>query len=77
METQVNYDFKVLYAIGIVLVICGHYAVPAFTLGNLYPNDTFHIPLLIFFCTPFSIGGRIYYQCRSVVSCRIVLRADG
>ena len=64
---NVNYNFKVLYAIGMVLVICGHYSIPIFTVGNLYPYDTFHIPLFVF------ISGYFYKNSNSK-DCFAVIR---
>lgn len=48
MEKKINYEFKVLSAIGIFLVTCGHFGSPLLSFGELYSYDTFHIPLFIF-----------------------------
>lgn len=45
---KINYQFKILSALGIIFVICGHYGSNIFSIGNLFPYDTFHMPLFIF-----------------------------
>ena len=43
-----NADFKVLSAIGMFLVLCGHYGSSFFSLDGVFEYDTFHIPMFIF-----------------------------
>lgn len=45
---QINEEFRVLTAFGMIFVICGHYSINAFTFGDLYPYETFHMPLFMF-----------------------------
>lgn len=43
-----NLTFKALSAIGIILVICGHFDCQVLSLNGLVPYDTFHMPLFMF-----------------------------
>lgn len=47
-EKKINYEFKILYVIGMLLVISGHYGSGLLSFRQLFPYDTFHIPLFIF-----------------------------
>lgn len=44
----VNEKFRVLTALGMIFVICGHYGIEAFSFGGLYPYESFHMPLFMF-----------------------------
>lgn len=44
----VNEKFRVLTAMGMIFVICGHYGIEAFSFGGLYPYESFHMPLFMF-----------------------------
>lgn len=44
----VNIEFRLLTALGIIFVICGHYGIGSLTLDWLYPYDCFHIPMFMF-----------------------------
>lgn len=35
---QINKEFRVLTAFGMIFVICGHYGINAFTFGDFYPS---------------------------------------
>ena len=43
-----NTDFELLYVLGMLFVICGHYNVRLLTLGEFFSYDTFHVPLFFF-----------------------------
>lgn len=45
---KINYEFKILYAIGILLVISGHFGSRILSMKSLFPYDTFHMPLFVF-----------------------------
>lgn len=47
-QKTLNCEFKILSGLGILLVISGHFGSMALNVGNLYPYDTFHMPLFIF-----------------------------
>ena len=45
---DINLDYKVLTALGMSFVLCGHFGSATLTMGGLFQYDTFHIPLFIF-----------------------------
>ena len=47
-EKKINYEFKILYVIGMLLVISGHFGSMLLSFRGLFPYDTFHIPLFLF-----------------------------
>lgn len=47
-EKKINYEFKILYVIGILLVISGHYGSYLLSVRKLFLYDTFHMPLFLF-----------------------------
>ena len=47
-EKKTNYEFKILYVLGMLLVISGHYGSGLMSFRQLFPYDTFHIPLFVF-----------------------------
>lgn len=48
-EKQINYQFKILYAIGIIFVVAGHCNGGSFSfLSNWFPFYSFHLALFVF-----------------------------
>ena len=48
-KTEVNLSFKLLSAIGIILVVCGHCYHGGISLGSdWFPEYSFHVPMLVF-----------------------------
>lgn len=45
---KINYEFKTLYAIGILLVISGHFGSQFLSIYKLIPYDSFHMPMFMF-----------------------------
>lgn len=45
---NINFTMKILSAIGILLVISGHFGSTLLSFGNLYPYDTFHMAMFVF-----------------------------
>ena len=43
-----NQEFRVLSAIGIILVVAGHLGYNLFDIGGLFPYYSFHVPLFLF-----------------------------
>lgn len=43
-----NQNFKILYVLGMLFVLCGHFGSNILTLKGIFPYDTFHIPMFIF-----------------------------
>lgn len=43
-----NHEFKVLYMLGMIFVMCGHFGTDILTVGGIFQYDTFHIPMFIF-----------------------------
>ncbi|MCR5729427.1 MAG: acyltransferase [Ruminococcus sp.] len=45
---QKNLDFQVLYVLGMMFVLCGHFQAKELSLNSLFSYDTFHMPLFFF-----------------------------
>ena len=43
-----NKEFRILSAIGIILVVAGHLGYDVFDIGGLFPYYSFHVPLFMF-----------------------------
>ena len=44
----INYQFKVLIALAMVFVVCGHVGCNAFSFNGTFNYDSFHMPLFLF-----------------------------
>ena len=49
-----NKEFRILSAIGIILVVAGHLGYDLFDIGGLFPYYSFHVFIFLFIC-PVSI----------------------
>lgn len=47
-QKKVNEEFKTVYAVGMLLIISGHFGSGMLTFHQLFPYDTFHMPLFMF-----------------------------
>ena len=46
--TNIDYRFKILYAIGIIFVVSGHCGLPVQILTDWFPYYSFHLALFVF-----------------------------
>ena len=63
MEKNLNIQFKILSALAICFVVCGHTGCSTLTLCGLFRYDSFHMPLFLFisgyFFSEKSLEGKI------------------
>ncbi|MDE6185294.1 MAG: hypothetical protein K2G39_07720, partial [Lachnospiraceae bacterium] len=63
-----NKTFRILSAIGIILVVAGHLGYNLFEIGDLFPYYSFHVAVFLF------ISGYFYKPAREQAYGRTILR---
>lgn len=50
MKTKIDYRFKILYAVGMIMVVCGHCSGGgiSFLVSDWFPYEGLHLPLFVF-----------------------------